>query len=57
LREKRRLKVFKKRGGDKKEWRKLNKGELNDLYFSPDIILVIKSKRIRRVGHVRMGDS
>jgi hypothetical protein len=39
------------------EGRKLNNEELNDLYCSPNIILVIKSRRIRRVGHVaRMGD-
>ena len=39
------------------EWRKLNKEELNDLYSSANIILVIKSRRIRWVGHVaRMGD-
>jgi len=38
------------------EWRKLNE-ELNDLYSSPNIILVIKSRRIRWVRHVaRMGD-
>jgi hypothetical protein len=31
--------------------------ELNDLYLSPNIILVIKSRRIKWVGHVaRMGD-
>jgi hypothetical protein len=32
-----------------KEWRKLLNEELNDLYSSPNIIRVIKS---RRVGHV-----
>ena len=38
------------------EWRKLPYGELNDLY-SPNIIRVIKSRRIRRAGHVaRMGE-
>ena len=37
------------------EWRKLYK-ELKDLYFSPDIVLVIKSRRMRWAGHVaRMG--
>jgi hypothetical protein len=30
--------------------------ELNDLYYSPNIVRVIKSRRIRWVGHVaRMG--
>jgi hypothetical protein len=34
------------------EWRRLHKEELNDLYSSPNIIRVIKSRRIRWVGHV-----
>jgi hypothetical protein len=39
------------------EWRKLLNEELNDLYSSPTIVRVIKSRRMRRVGHVaRMGD-
>jgi len=39
------------------EWRKLHKEELNDLYCSPNIIRVIKSRIIRWVGHVaRMGE-
>jgi hypothetical protein len=33
------------------EWRKLHNEELNDLYFSPNISQVIKS-RIRWAGHV-----
>jgi hypothetical protein len=28
-------------------WRKLHRGELHDLYFSPGIIRVIKSRRIK----------
>jgi len=31
---------------------KLHNGERNDLYSSPDIIRVLKSKRMRRAGHV-----
>jgi hypothetical protein len=38
------------------EWRRLYNEELNDLYTSPDIIWVIKLRRMRWAGHVaRMG--
>jgi hypothetical protein len=33
-------------------WRKLLKEELHDLYSSPSIIRIIKSRRMRLVGHV-----
>jgi hypothetical protein len=37
--------------------RKLHSEELNDLYCSPNIVRVIKSRRMRWTGHVaRMGD-
>jgi hypothetical protein len=40
----------------KEEWRKLHNEELNDLYFSPNILLVIKLRKMRWAGHVvRMG--
>ena len=34
------------------EWRKLHNEEPNDLCSSPNIILVIKSRRMRWAGHV-----
>jgi len=34
------------------EWRKLHNEGLNDLYSSPSIVRVIKSRRIRWAGHV-----
>jgi len=67
LREERRLRVFEKRVlrrifGPKRdevtgEWRKLHNEKLNDLYWSPNIVRVIKSRRIRWAGHLtRMGE-
>jgi hypothetical protein len=39
------------------EWRKLHNKELHDLYSSPSLITIIKSRRMRWAGHVaRMGD-
>jgi hypothetical protein len=65
LREEHRLRVFENRVlrifGPKRdevtgEWRKLHDEELRDLYSSPSIIRIFKSKRMRWAGHVaRMG--
>jgi len=36
------------------EWRKLHNEELNDLYSSPSVVRVIKSRRMRWTGHVAL---
>jgi hypothetical protein len=39
------------------DWRRLHNEELNDLYSSPNIVRLIKSRRMRWAGHVaRMGE-
>jgi hypothetical protein len=62
LNEKRRLRVLEnivlrgivgsKRDDVTEEWRKLHNEELNGLYCSPNIVRVIKSRRMRWAGHV-----
>jgi hypothetical protein len=60
--EERRLRVFENRElrrifGPKRdeltgEWRKLHNEEFSDLYSLPNIVRVVKSRRIRRAGNV-----
>jgi hypothetical protein len=46
-----------KRDGVTGGWRKLHNKKLHNLYFSPSIIRIIKSRRMRWAGHVaRMGE-
>ena len=62
LREERRLRVFEnrvlkrifgpKRDEVTRKWRKLHNEELNDLYYSPNIVGVIKPRRMIWAGHV-----
>ena len=65
--EERRLRVFENRVlrrvfGPKRdevtgEWRELHDEELSDLYSLPNIVRVVKSRRMRWAGHVaRMGE-
>ena len=35
-----------------REWRELHKEELRDLYSIPNIVRVVKSRRMRWAGHV-----
>jgi hypothetical protein len=67
LREERKLRVFENRVlrrvfGPRRdqvtgEWRKLHNEELNDLDSLPNIVRVVKSRRMRWAGHVaRMGE-
>jgi len=67
MREERKLRVFEnmvlrkifgpRRDEETAEWRRLHNEELNDLYSSPNIVRVIKSRRMSWAGHVaRMGE-
>jgi len=67
LRKERKLRVFEnmvlrrifgpRRGEVTEEWWRLHNEELNDLYSSPNIVRVIKSRRMRWARHVaRMGE-
>jgi hypothetical protein len=66
LKEEHRLRVFENRvlrrifgpkGDEDRSWRKLHEDKLHSLYSSSNNFRVIKSRRMRWVGHVaRMGD-
>jgi len=66
LREERKLRVYEnmvlrifglRRDEVTGKWRRLHNDELNDLYSSLNFVRVIKSRRMRWVGHVaRMGE-
>ena len=67
LPEERKLRVFEnmvyrkifvsRRGEETGEWRRLHNEELNNLYCSPNVVRVIKSRRMRWAGHMaRMGE-
>jgi hypothetical protein len=66
LKEERRLRVFEngvlrifgpKGDEETRDWRKLHNDELNDPYSTPNIVRVIKSRRMRWAGHVaRLGE-
>ena len=67
MREECRLRVFEnrvlrsifgpKRDKIKREWRKVRNEELHDLYSSPNILCLIKSRRMKWLWHVaRMGE-
>jgi hypothetical protein len=63
FREEHRLRVFENRvlrrifgpkGEEDGSWRKLHNDELHNLYCSPNIVRVIKSRRMRWAGHVAL---
>jgi hypothetical protein len=35
-----------------RSWRKLHNEELHNLYFSPDVVRMVKSRKTRWAGHV-----
>jgi hypothetical protein len=49
--------IFEAKREEDGSWRKMHNDELHSLYSSPNIVRVIKSRRMRRAGHVtRMGE-
>ena len=66
MREERKLRVFEnmvlrkifgpRRNEVTRDWRGLHNEELNDLYSSPNIVRVIKWRRMKWAGHVALMD-
>jgi hypothetical protein len=49
--------IFGPKREEDRSWRKLHNDELHNLYSSPNIVRMIKSRRMRWAGHVaRMGE-
>ena len=46
------VRIFEPKRDENGEWRRLHNEELHSLYPSPNIIRVIKSRRLRWAGHV-----
>ena len=44
--------IFGPKMNEKREWRRLHNEELHSLYPSPNMVKVIKSRRLRWAGHV-----
>jgi len=62
LQEEKKLRVLRRIFGPRRdkvtrEWRKFHNEELNDFYSSPNIVRMIKSRRMKWAGHVaRIGE-
>jgi hypothetical protein len=51
------LRIFRPKREEVRSWRKLHNDELHNLYSSPNIVRLIKSTKMRGVGHVaRIGE-
>jgi hypothetical protein len=51
------LRIFGPKRKEDRSWRKLHNDELQNLYSSPNIVMVIKSRKLWWIGHgARMGE-
>ena len=46
------MRIFGPKSDENREWRRLHNEELLSLYSSPNIVRVIRSRRLRWAGHV-----